>query len=229
MSSRRCRRRICAISCCGCRRAASSAPTSPSRTRSGVLAAVDARCARAGGRRRQHAVVRRRRAALDQHRRRRLSSAISMPARPAGTSAEEALVLGAGGSSRAVVFGLLERGIKRVHLANRTRDAGRGAGGAVRAKVHAAGLGAGIDDVAAAGRTSREHDLARHARPARARHRCGAAAARRRRRRSRLCAAGDAAACGRQGARAEDRRRARHAAASGGARLRAVVRPAARR
>jgi shikimate dehydrogenase len=29
-------------------------------------------------------------------------------------------VLGAGGSSRAVVFGLIERGIKRVHLANRT-------------------------------------------------------------------------------------------------------------
>ncbi|MBR0719013.1 shikimate dehydrogenase [Bradyrhizobium liaoningense] len=35
-------------------------------------------------------------------------------------TAEEALVLGAGGSSRAVVFGLLERGISRVHLANRT-------------------------------------------------------------------------------------------------------------
>jgi shikimate dehydrogenase len=33
---------------------------------------------------------------------------------------EDALVLGAGGSSRAVVFGLIERGIKRVHLANRT-------------------------------------------------------------------------------------------------------------
>jgi len=33
---------------------------------------------------------------------------------------DDALVLGAGGSSRAVVFGLLERGIKRVHLANRT-------------------------------------------------------------------------------------------------------------
>jgi shikimate dehydrogenase len=31
-----------------------------------------------------------------------------------------ALVLGAGGSSRAVVFGLFERGIKRVYLANRT-------------------------------------------------------------------------------------------------------------
>ena len=36
--------------------------------------------------------------------------------------ATEALVLGAGGSSRAVLFGLLERGIKRVHLANRTAE-----------------------------------------------------------------------------------------------------------
>jgi shikimate dehydrogenase len=35
-------------------------------------------------------------------------------------AAEDALVLGAGGSSRAVVFGLLERGIRRVHLSNRT-------------------------------------------------------------------------------------------------------------
>ena len=34
--------------------------------------------------------------------------------------ADDALVLGAGGASRAVVFGLLERGIKRIHLANRT-------------------------------------------------------------------------------------------------------------
>jgi shikimate dehydrogenase len=36
-------------------------------------------------------------------------------------SASDVLVLGAGGAARAVVFGLLERGIKRVHLANRTR------------------------------------------------------------------------------------------------------------
>ena len=36
--------------------------------------------------------------------------------------ANEALVLGAGGSSRAVLFGLLDRGIKRVHLANRTAE-----------------------------------------------------------------------------------------------------------
>jgi shikimate dehydrogenase len=44
-------------------------------------------------------------------------------ASPGWHSAEDALVLGAGGSSRAVVFGLIERGIKRVHLAN--RSAGR--------------------------------------------------------------------------------------------------------
>ena len=37
----------------------------------------------------------------------------------------DALVLGAGGSSRAVVFGLIERGIKRVHLANRTMERAR--------------------------------------------------------------------------------------------------------
>jgi len=34
----------------------------------------------------------------------------------------EALVLGAGGSSRAVIFGLLERGFARIHLINRTRE-----------------------------------------------------------------------------------------------------------
>jgi shikimate dehydrogenase len=39
---------------------------------------------------------------------------------PGWDGAEDALVLGAGGSSRAVVFGLIERRIKRVHLANRT-------------------------------------------------------------------------------------------------------------
>lgn len=39
---------------------------------------------------------------------------------PRWDTADEAVVLGAGGSSRAVVFGLLERGLKRVHLVNRT-------------------------------------------------------------------------------------------------------------
>jgi shikimate dehydrogenase len=39
---------------------------------------------------------------------------------PGWDKIEEALVLGAGGSARAVVFGLLERGITCVHLVNRT-------------------------------------------------------------------------------------------------------------
>jgi shikimate dehydrogenase len=41
---------------------------------------------------------------------------------PGWDRTEDALVLGAGGSSRAVIFGLLERGIKRIHLSNRTRE-----------------------------------------------------------------------------------------------------------
>jgi shikimate dehydrogenase len=44
---------------------------------------------------------------------------------PGWDQAEEALVLGAGGASRAVLFGLIERGIKRVHLANRTLERAR--------------------------------------------------------------------------------------------------------
>jgi len=39
---------------------------------------------------------------------------------PTWDKVEDALVLGAGGAARAVVFGLLDRGIKRGHLANRT-------------------------------------------------------------------------------------------------------------
>jgi shikimate dehydrogenase len=60
-------------------------------------------------------------------------------AAPGWDAAEEALVLGAGGSSRAVVFGLIERGIKRVHLANRTID---------RARALADQFGAGVHPVA---------------------------------------------------------------------------------
>jgi shikimate dehydrogenase len=49
---------------------------------------------------------------------------------------EDALVLGAGGSSRAVVFGLIERGIKRVHLANRTLERARTLADQFGADVH---------------------------------------------------------------------------------------------
>lgn len=41
-------------------------------------------------------------------------------AAPGWDRTDEALVLGSGGSARAVVFGLLERGIGRVHIVNRT-------------------------------------------------------------------------------------------------------------
>ena len=41
-------------------------------------------------------------------------------AAPGWDQAGEALVLGAGGAARAVVFGLIERGFKTIHLANRT-------------------------------------------------------------------------------------------------------------
>ncbi|WP_407158993.1 shikimate dehydrogenase [Bradyrhizobium sp. STM 3557] len=39
---------------------------------------------------------------------------------PGWDRTEEALVLGSGGSARAVVFGLIERGVARIHLVNRT-------------------------------------------------------------------------------------------------------------
>jgi shikimate dehydrogenase len=55
---------------------------------------------------------------------------------PGWDAASEALVLGAGGSSRAVVFGLIERGIKRVHLANRTLERARALADQFGAQVH---------------------------------------------------------------------------------------------
>jgi shikimate dehydrogenase len=49
----------------------------------------------------------------------------------------DVLVLGAGGSSRAVVFGLIERGIQRVHLANRTMERARALADQFGNSVHA--------------------------------------------------------------------------------------------
>ncbi|HSS84277.1 MAG TPA: shikimate dehydrogenase [Reyranella sp.] len=57
---------------------------------------------------------------------------------PGWDKAQEALVLGAGGAARAVVFGLIERGIKTVHLANRTIE---------RAQALAAQFGASVQPV----------------------------------------------------------------------------------
>ncbi|THD63086.1 MAG: shikimate dehydrogenase [Bradyrhizobium sp.] len=55
---------------------------------------------------------------------------------PGWDGIEDALVLGAGGASRAVIFGLIERGIKRVHLANRTFDRARALADQFGASVH---------------------------------------------------------------------------------------------
>jgi shikimate dehydrogenase len=57
---------------------------------------------------------------------------------PQWDAATDALVLGAGGSSRAVVFGLLERGVQRVHLANRTIERAQALADQFGARVHPA-------------------------------------------------------------------------------------------
>jgi shikimate dehydrogenase len=61
-------------------------------------------------------------------------------------AATDALVLGAGGSSRAVVFGLIERGVKRVYLANRTIARARTLADQFGATVHPVSWD-GIDDL----------------------------------------------------------------------------------
>jgi shikimate dehydrogenase len=55
---------------------------------------------------------------------------------PGWDAASDALVLGAGGASRAVVFGLIERGFKRVYLANRTLERARALADQFGASVH---------------------------------------------------------------------------------------------
>ena len=55
---------------------------------------------------------------------------------PGWSAVTDALVLGAGGSSRAVVFGLIERGIKHVHLVNRSIDRARALADQFGASVH---------------------------------------------------------------------------------------------
>jgi shikimate dehydrogenase len=57
---------------------------------------------------------------------------------PGWDKTEDALVLGAGGASRAVVFGLIERGIARVHLVNRTINRARALADLYGARVHPA-------------------------------------------------------------------------------------------
>jgi shikimate dehydrogenase len=58
---------------------------------------------------------------------------------PGWDRTDDALVLGSGGSARAVVFGLLERGIARVHVVNRTITRARGLAEQFGARVRPAG------------------------------------------------------------------------------------------
>ncbi len=55
---------------------------------------------------------------------------------PGWDATEDVLVLGAGGSARAVIFGLIERGIKRVHLSNRTASRAQSLAGQFGSTVH---------------------------------------------------------------------------------------------
>jgi shikimate dehydrogenase len=59
---------------------------------------------------------------------------------PGWDRCEDALVLGAGGASRAVLFGLIERGVRRIHLANRTTDRAQALADEFDAKARAAGV-----------------------------------------------------------------------------------------
>ena len=107
---------------------------------------------------------------------------------PGWDTCEEALVLGAGGSSRAVVFGLLDRGIKRIASRQPHDRARPRTGGSVRRQRPAGGVGCARRSPAAR-RAPGEYDVARHEGSAAARTRCRAAAVTRRRRRSCLRAA----------------------------------------
>jgi len=79
---------------------------------------------------------------------------------------EDALVLGAGGSARAVVFGLIERGIQRVHLANRTVGRARVLADQFGANVHPVSWDAIGDLLPRAGLLVNTTSLGMHGQPA---------------------------------------------------------------
>jgi shikimate dehydrogenase len=79
---------------------------------------------------------------------------------------DDALVLGAGGSSRAVVFGLVERGIKRVHLANRTAARARALADQFGETVHPIAWGTINEVMPRAGLLVNTTSLGMHGQPA---------------------------------------------------------------
>jgi shikimate dehydrogenase len=85
---------------------------------------------------------------------------------PKWDAIEDALVLGAGGSARGVVFGLIERGIKRVHLANRTAERTQGLVGQFGARVSPVAWDAIGDLLPRAGLLVNTTSLGMHGQPA---------------------------------------------------------------
>jgi len=85
---------------------------------------------------------------------------------PGWDQATDALVLGAGGSARAVVFGLVERGIKRVHLVNRTLERARALADQFGPSVHPAAWDAIADLLPGAGLLVNTTSLGMHGQPA---------------------------------------------------------------
>ena len=85
---------------------------------------------------------------------------------PGWDATEDAVVLGAGGGARAVVFGLIERGIKRVHLANRTMERARILADQFGASVHPVAWGAIGDLLPRAGLLVNTTSLGMHGQPA---------------------------------------------------------------
>lgn len=77
----------------------------------------------------------------------------------------DALVLGAGGSSRAVVFGLIERGIKRVHLVNRSIERARALADQFGPTVHPAAWDSIGDLLPGAGLLVNATSLGMHGQP----------------------------------------------------------------
>jgi shikimate dehydrogenase len=85
---------------------------------------------------------------------------------PGWDKATDVLVLGAGGSSRAVLFGLIERGISRVHLANRTMDRAQALAHQFGASVHPVAWDAIGDLMPRAGLLVNTTSLGMHGQPA---------------------------------------------------------------
>ncbi|MBR0694139.1 shikimate dehydrogenase [Bradyrhizobium lablabi] len=85
---------------------------------------------------------------------------------PGWDKVTDAMVLGAGGSARAVVFGLIERGIARIHLVNRTLDRARTLADQFGPRVHPAAWEAVDELLPNAGLLVNTTSLGMHGQPA---------------------------------------------------------------